>query len=142
MGISATFEMSNQDRIIPLGARVSGVPTCGSRIGAAETGGQTAGQQVEPPKDRFNSRPHWRGNGVECKEYARRKQLLRRAFRSQHDWTLEGGVWFQVIQGIQGVVVIDEHEKPHVYMLTKQASHYFSIITKCDRMPVLIEQEI
>ena len=58
------------------------------------------------------------------------------------DFGLEKGVWFQVVQGIHGVVVHDEQERPHVYMLTKPASHYYEMMTKHNRMPVLIEQEI
>lgn len=58
------------------------------------------------------------------------------------DFGWEKGVWFQVVQGIRAVVVKDEQRCPHVYMLTKPATHYFAIMTKCDRMPVLIEQEI
>jgi hypothetical protein len=55
---------------------------------------------------------------------------------------LEKGVWFHIEQGIRGVVVRDEQERAHVYMLTKDASHYYATMTKHDRMPVLIEQEI
>ncbi len=58
------------------------------------------------------------------------------------DFGLEKGVWFQIVQGIQGVVVEDEREQPHVYMLTKPASHYYETMTKHDRMPMLIDQEI
>lgn len=55
---------------------------------------------------------------------------------------LEKGVWFHIEQGIAGIVVHDEHQRPHVYMLTKPASHYYQTMTKHDRAPVLIEQEI
>ena len=55
---------------------------------------------------------------------------------------LEKGVWFHIEQGIRGVVVHDEQERPRVYMLTQDASHYYLTMTKHDRMPVLIEQEI
>ena len=55
---------------------------------------------------------------------------------------LEKGVWFQIVQGVRGVVVKDEHGRPHVYMRTKPASHYYSIMTRCNRMPVLIDQDI
>lgn len=58
------------------------------------------------------------------------------------DFGLEKGVWFQIVEGIEGVVVCDEHEHPHVYMITKPASHYFATMTKHDRMPALINQEI
>jgi hypothetical protein len=55
---------------------------------------------------------------------------------------LEKGVWFQIVQGVRGVLVKDEKRRPHVYMLTKPASHYYEIMTRCNRMPVLIEQDI
>jgi hypothetical protein len=58
------------------------------------------------------------------------------------DMGLEKGVWFQIHQGIEGVLVHDEQKRPHVYMLTKQASHYFQTMTRHDRMPVLIDQDI
>ena len=55
---------------------------------------------------------------------------------------LEKGVWFQIDEGMEGVVVQDEQERPHVYMLTQQASHYYQTMTRHDRMPVLIRQSI
>lgn len=58
------------------------------------------------------------------------------------EFGLEKGVWFQIIRGIRGVLVEDEHQEPHVYMVTKAASHYFATMTKHDRMPSLIDQEI
>jgi hypothetical protein len=58
------------------------------------------------------------------------------------DFGLEKAVWFHIEQGLRGILVHDEQEQPHVYMLTKDASHYYATMTKHDRMPVLIEQEI
>jgi hypothetical protein len=58
------------------------------------------------------------------------------------DFGLEKGVWFQIIEGMRGVLVRDEEGKPHVYMLTRQASHYYQTMTKHERMPVLVDQEI
>lgn len=58
------------------------------------------------------------------------------------DFGLEKSVWFQIKQGMEGVVVYDEQEIPHVYMLTMPASHYYQTMTRHDRMPVLIGQEI
>jgi putative SOS response-associated peptidase YedK len=55
---------------------------------------------------------------------------------------LEKGIWFQIEQGIRGILVRDENEQPHVYMLTERSSHYFEVMTRHDRMPVLIEQKI
>lgn len=50
---------------------------------------------------------------------------------------LERGVWYQIREGIQAVVV-----QNHVYMLTEPASHYYRIMTRNNRMPVLIGQRI
>ncbi len=58
------------------------------------------------------------------------------------DFGLEKGVWFQINQGLRGVLVRDESERPHVYMLTQQASHYYQTMTRHERMPILIDQEI
>lgn len=58
------------------------------------------------------------------------------------DFGLEKSVWFQIKEGMEGVVVHDEHERPHVYMLTTEASVYYQNMTRHDRMPVLVGQEI
>jgi hypothetical protein len=58
------------------------------------------------------------------------------------EFGLEKGVWFPIVRGINGVLVSDEQRQPHVYMLTKQASHAFESMTKHDRMPSLIGQDI
>ncbi len=55
---------------------------------------------------------------------------------------LEKGVWFHVNEGLRGVLVRDEQDRPHVYMLTQAASHYYATMTKHDRMPLLIDQQI
>lgn len=55
---------------------------------------------------------------------------------------LEKGVWFQIVEGIRGILVEDEQGRPHVYMLTQPASHYYQIMTRHDRMPVLLGQQI
>jgi hypothetical protein len=50
---------------------------------------------------------------------------------------IELGVWYQVKQGIECMVVRD-----HAYMLTEPATHYYRIMTRSNRMPVLIGQTI
>jgi hypothetical protein len=55
---------------------------------------------------------------------------------------LEKGVWFQIAEGIRGILVEDEERRPHVYMLTQPASHYYQIMTRHDRMPVLLGRQI
>jgi hypothetical protein len=55
---------------------------------------------------------------------------------------LERGVWYQVKEGIQAVVVQDWQRQLHAYMLTEPASHYYRIMTRNNRMPILIGQTI
>jgi hypothetical protein len=55
---------------------------------------------------------------------------------------LERGVWFLIPEGIRGVMVRDERSRPHVYMLTQPASHYYQIMTRNPRMPVLLGEQI
>ncbi len=40
---------------------------------------------------------------------------------------LEKGVWFHITEGLQGIVVHDEQHRPHVYMLTQEASRYYAV---------------
>lgn len=58
------------------------------------------------------------------------------------DFGLEKSVWFQIHEGLEGVVVRDEQQKPHIYMLTQPASHYYEVMTRHERMPILVNQEI
>ena len=55
---------------------------------------------------------------------------------------LEGGVWFRIQQGIRGLLVPDERGLAVVYMICEPASHYYQVMTRSRRMPVLIEQRI
>ncbi|MGA7500947.1 MAG: hypothetical protein WBX00_29805 [Isosphaeraceae bacterium] len=52
------------------------------------------------------------------------------------------GVWFRIRQGIRGILVPDEHGAAIVYMICEPASHYYQIMTRSTRMPVLIEERI
>ncbi len=55
----------------------------------------------------------------------------------------ERGVWFLIPEGmIRGVLVRDERGRPRVYMLTQPASHYYQIMTRNPRMPVLLGEQI
>jgi len=54
------------------------------------------------------------------------------------DFGLKKSVWFQVNEGMEGVVR-DEQERPHVYMLTQPASQ---TMTRHERMPLLVGKEI
>jgi hypothetical protein len=55
---------------------------------------------------------------------------------------MERGVWYRVRQGIRGLLVPDEHGIAVVYVVCEPSSHYYHIMTRCTRMPVLIEERI
>lgn len=55
---------------------------------------------------------------------------------------LERGRWFQIYEGIRGILVRGRQGQPHVYMLTEESSHYYRVMTGQPRMPVLIGQQI
>lgn len=54
----------------------------------------------------------------------------------------EKGVWFPIREGLEGVLVRDERDGPHCYMLTTDASVAYEAMTGHERMPVLIGQTI
>jgi hypothetical protein len=54
----------------------------------------------------------------------------------------EGGVWFQVRQGVRGLWVRDEHDVPRVFLLCEPASHYYRVMTRGGWMPVLAGEVI
>jgi hypothetical protein len=51
---------------------------------------------------------------------------------------LENGVWYQIRQGVRGLLVRDETGVERVYLICEPASHYYRIMTRSDWMPVLI----
>jgi hypothetical protein len=55
---------------------------------------------------------------------------------------LDRGVWFRIRQGIRGLLVPDERGCAVVYMICEPSSHYYQVMTRSSRMPVLIEERI
>jgi hypothetical protein len=55
---------------------------------------------------------------------------------------MERGVWYRIRQGIRGVLVPDERGIAVAYMICEPSSHYYQVMTRSDRMPVLIEERI
>jgi hypothetical protein len=51
-------------------------------------------------------------------------------------------VWYRVRQGIRGLLTRDEQAQPVCYMICEPASHYYHVMTRSDRMPVLIAERI
>ena len=57
-------------------------------------------------------------------------------------FALERGVWYRVRQGIRGLLVPDERGIAVVYMICEPPSHYYRVMTRSNRMPVLIDERI
>jgi hypothetical protein len=55
---------------------------------------------------------------------------------------LDQGVWYRVRQGIRGLLVPDERGIAVAYMICEPATHYYRIMTRNGRMPVLIQERI
>ena len=55
---------------------------------------------------------------------------------------LERGVWYLVRQGMRGLLVPDERGYAVRYMACEPASHDCRVMTRSDRMPVLIDERI
>ncbi|MEK7145792.1 MAG: hypothetical protein AAB802_01255 [Patescibacteria group bacterium] len=52
------------------------------------------------------------------------------------------GTWFQVREGMHGLLVRDLQGQEIVYMLTEPATHYYKTMTGAERMPILLHQVI
>jgi hypothetical protein len=55
---------------------------------------------------------------------------------------LERGVWFRIRQGIRGLLRSDECGVAVVYMICESSNHCYRVMTRSNRMPVLIEEKI
>lgn len=55
---------------------------------------------------------------------------------------LEKGVWFGITEGMKGILVNDEQGNCYVYMLTQPASHYYHVMTRHDRMPIFLGEQM
>lgn len=54
----------------------------------------------------------------------------------------EHGVWYRIRQGIRGLLVADDLGNALVYMICEPSSHYYQVMTRSPRMPVLINEQI
>ncbi len=52
------------------------------------------------------------------------------------------GIWFRITQGIQGVLVREPDGSPVVYVVTREATHYYQVMTRNNREPILIGETI
>jgi hypothetical protein len=53
---------------------------------------------------------------------------------------LENGVWYQIREGIRGLLVTDETGVDRVYMICEPSTYYYRVMTRSDWMPVLINE--
>ncbi|MDG3003649.1 hypothetical protein [Paludisphaera mucosa] len=52
------------------------------------------------------------------------------------------GVWFRIRQGIRGILVPDERGIAVAYMICVPSTHYYQVMTRSSRMPLLIDEHI
>jgi hypothetical protein len=52
------------------------------------------------------------------------------------------GVWYPIFEGVQGLFVMDEQDRPVVYVVVRAATHYYQVMTRAMWMPVLVNQTI
>jgi hypothetical protein len=55
---------------------------------------------------------------------------------------LDNGVWYAVRQGVRGLLARDEQGESVAYVLCEPATRYYQVMTRSDRMPVLIGERI
>lgn len=51
---------------------------------------------------------------------------------------LENGVWYQIREGIRGLLVADDGGVDRAYMICEPATYYYRVMTRSNWMPVLI----
>lgn len=55
-------------------------------------------------------------------------------------WDL--GIWYPIKQGVQGVLVHDADGSAVVYVVTRASTHYYGVMTRNQRQPLLINETI
>ncbi len=55
---------------------------------------------------------------------------------------LDHGIWFRITQAVQGVLVRESDGSPVVYVVTREATHYYQVMTRNNREPILIGETI
>lgn len=77
---------------------------------------------------------------VESLEAGKWRHLNPQPIEVLSSFALSNGVWFQVRKAMRGILIYDEKEHPHAYIVTQASTHYFNIMTGADRMPILLDQ--
>ena len=54
---------------------------------------------------------------------------------------LDGGIWYRIRQGVRGLLVETPREVA-AFAIVEPASHYYKVMTRQERMPVLIGERI
>lgn len=92
--------------------------------------------------DKKSRLPHTGWCRIESLQEGKWKYLKPIEIEIPCSYGLEKGVWFQITEGMKGILVKDEEDRPHVYMLTQPASHYYEVMTRHERMPIFIGRGI
>jgi hypothetical protein len=52
------------------------------------------------------------------------------------------GIWYPIKEGVQGLLVRDRDGTPIVYVVTRESTRYYEVMTRNKRQPILIGQTI
>jgi hypothetical protein len=55
---------------------------------------------------------------------------------------LMNGVWYKVKQGMRGLLVRDRGGEPVVFVVCQPSTRYYQVMTRCEWMPLLIDEVI
>lgn len=70
------------------------------------------------------------------------QQLQPEAVEIPATFGLDRGIWYPVKEGIQGVMVREQDGSPVVYVVTRESTHYYEVMTRNKREPIFIGQMI
>lgn len=96
----------------------------------------------EWPRSRSSPLPRCRVIGHENLHAGEWRELEPEQVEIPATFGFDRGIWYRITQGIQGVMVRDANGSPVVYVVTREATHYYEIMTRNKREPLLIGETI
>ncbi|AMV30078.1 hypothetical protein VT84_37135 [Gemmata sp. SH-PL17] len=58
------------------------------------------------------------------------------------NYIFTNGVWVKVKQGVEGLLVRDRQERPVVFLICRQSTRYYQVMTRSEWMPALMGEVI
>ncbi len=89
-----------------------------------------------------SSLPRCREIGHDALQEGQWRELEPEPVEIPASFIVDRGIWTRVAQGVQGVLVHDNDGTPVVYVVTREATHYYQVMTRNLREPILIGEII